>query len=138
MPHRAYAPDLLEQDYYRQPPVSGTTPIEWRLPAQGPRDTAVGSPLSEEFARLTEWWKDDTALLSSASDIAAHPAYKRIIELGELALPLILEDMARAPHHWFLALQSITNVDPVPAWSRGKVDEMTRAWLDWGRVHGII
>jgi hypothetical protein len=98
-------------------------------------------PLSREgvarqFARLATEWRSATRYLSSATDIAMHPAYQRIIGLGRPAVPLILEELQREPDHWFWALKAITGVDPVPSEHRGNIPEMTRCWLQWARREG--
>ncbi|MEW6668329.1 MAG: hypothetical protein AB1512_24205 [Thermodesulfobacteriota bacterium] len=84
------------------------------------------------FLNLKREWEDDTATLSSITEIAMHPAYQQIIGMGPLAVPLILNEMQTKPGHWFWALKSITGEDPVPAEKRGKMKDMTNAWLSWG------
>jgi hypothetical protein len=70
--------------------------------------------------------------------MSMHPAYQRIIGMGEKAIPLILAELAERPGHWFWALASITGEDPVAEQSRGKLREMASAWLAWGRQKGYI
>lgn len=84
------------------------------------------------FLNLKQEWEDDTAMLSSITEIAMHPAYQQIIGMGPLAIPFILHEMKTKPGHWFWALKSITGDDPVPVEKRGKIKEMTEAWLSWG------
>jgi hypothetical protein len=66
------------------------------------------------------------------------PAYQQIIGMGPAVLPLLLDELAREPDHWFWALWAITGSDPVPSESRGKVGEMAQAWLKWGQEHGYL
>jgi hypothetical protein len=94
--------------------------------------------LTRQFAELTATWRQDSQFWSSPDDVADHPAYRQIVALGRPALPLILQNLSEEPDHWFLALAEITGADPVPADSRGNIQAMTRAWLAWGRAHGII
>lgn len=63
--------------------------------------------------------------------ISMHPAYQKIIGMGELALPLIMRELRTRPNHWFWALKAITGEDPVPPQYRGQVRKMAAAWLDW-------
>jgi hypothetical protein len=70
--------------------------------------------------------------------MAAIPEYLRIIGLGERAIPLILEDLRKTPDHWFVALHAITGVSPVPEESRGRIDEMAKAWIIWGEQSGYL
>lgn len=92
--------------------------------------------LPRRFRRLAAIWKDETAMLSSARDMALHPAYQSIIGLGKDAVPLLLAQLAREPDHWFWALKAITGVDPIPAGDRGNIPRMAKAWVQWGRDEG--
>ena len=85
------------------------------------------------FFDLKDEWERDTALLSSITDIAMHPAYQQIIGIGPVAISLILYEMSKKPNHWFWALKSVTGEDPVPQEARGDIREMTETWLSWGR-----
>jgi len=85
------------------------------------------------FFHLKDEWERDTAMLSSITDIAMHPAYQQIIGIGPIAVSLILYEMSQKPSHWFWALKSITGEDPVPLEAKGNIKEMTEAWLHWGR-----
>lgn len=76
-------------------------------------------------------------MTSSITQMATHPAYQQIIGMGKDAVPLILDELRREPDHWFWALHAITGDDPVPSNGRGKLEGMTRAWLDWGVRRGI-
>lgn len=95
-------------------------------------------PVYEEFTQLAEEWRAETGHLSSATQIAMHPAYQRIIGLGEPAIPLILEALRERGGQWYWALNAITNASPVPADQEGRVQGMNEAWLDWGARHGYI
>ena len=90
----------------------------------------------ERFERLAEAWWEDTLFESSVTRMAMHPAYQRIIGMGESAVPLMLEALAEEPEHWFWALRAITGEDPVSEDDRGDVRAMTAAWLEWGRAQG--
>ncbi len=90
------------------------------------------------FAELTERWQTDTRLSSSVAEMAMHPAYQRIIGMGRRAVPLILRELERRPHHWFWALAAITGERPVPPGDYGQVRKMTEAWLRWGKSNGLL
>jgi hypothetical protein len=95
-----------------------------------------GQSLAQTFARLASRWKKDTLYDSSIAVMANHPAYRQIIDMGPAAIPLILRDLKRRPALWFDALRTLTGADPVPVKSRGALEEMRAAWLEWGRNHG--
>jgi len=92
--------------------------------------------LKARFEALVTEWKSATRFASSMIEMATHGAYQQIIGLGPAAVPLILERLARQPDFWFWALKAITGEDPVPDQARGKLQEMTSAWLAWGQEHG--
>jgi len=91
-----------------------------------------------KFYELKSRWEAETAILSSIIEIAMHPAYQQIIGMGPIVIPLILAEMEKRPEHWFWALKSITGENPVLPEHRGRVKEMTKAWLNWGREQGYI
>lgn len=102
-----------------------------------PISTQLANP-ETRFLTLKTQWEADTAMLSSATEIAMHPAYQQIIGMGHIAIRLILLEMKKNPGHWFWALKSITDEDPVLSKQRGRMREMTQAWLRWGREHGYL
>ena len=101
-------------------------------------NTAPEDNFEVTFRALTEWWREETGLLSSPSRKAAHPAYQQIIEMGEKAVPFILREMQDHPGHWSMALQAITGENPVPKEAAGHVIEVANAWLKWGRKKGHL
>lgn len=89
-----------------------------------------------EFNLLVAQWKQETSLFSSLDKICMHPAYQRIIGMGEKILPLIFNELERNPAHWFWALSAITGENPIQPEQRGNLRKMTQAWLDWANSHG--
>ena len=92
--------------------------------------------MQQKFDRLTKEWSHDTAHISSIHDMCMHPAYQKIIGIGPKVVPLILRELERSPDHWFWALSSITEENPVPEESWGRIEDMTTAWLNWGLENG--
>jgi hypothetical protein len=97
---------------------------------------AKSEPLRVEFDALEKKWKRETKHLSLISKKVAHPAYLRIIALGEPAIPLLLEALRDRPSHWFAALQAISNADPCH--DDATPSEARIAWLEWGMRNGYI
>jgi hypothetical protein len=89
------------------------------------------------FNRLAAAWKQRSQLTSSVTKMTADPTYRAIINLGPAAVPLLLREIEREPNFWFTALKEITGADPVPVEARGRVREMSAAWLQWGRDNGV-
>lgn len=89
-----------------------------------------------EFSLLVAQWEKETSLFSSLDKICMHPAYQRIIGMGEKILSLIFGELERNPAHWFWALSAITGENPIQPDQRGNLRKMARAWLDWAKSHG--
>ena len=98
--------------------------------------TKSRSALESEFKSLVSQWRNETSHLSSATRMAMHPAYQRIIGLGPDALPLILSELKREPDHWFWALNAISGDDPASA--DDDFGAAVAAWLRWGIARGYI
>lgn len=94
--------------------------------------------LRDEFARLVDSWKMGHHRGFDVAEMVEHPAYQRIIEMGQGAVPLILEELEREVDHWFPALRQLTGASPVPEESKGNLAEMRDAWLGWGRDEDYV
>ncbi len=92
----------------------------------------------ERFRRWRTQWKEQSRYLSNTAQMAMLQPYQRIIGMGTAAVPLILEELRREPDHWFWALESITDENPVPPEDAGKVPAMTAAWIRWGIDRGFL
>ena len=90
----------------------------------------------QRFRRLADVWDRETMYLSSMSEAAKHPAYQEIIRLGPAVVPLLLRDLEARHAHWFIALDTITGANPIPASSAGNIPKMVEAWLRWARENG--
>jgi hypothetical protein len=100
--------------------------------------TPSEASLRERFQRLSAEWKEQSRYLSNTAQMATLRPYQRIIGMGLPAVPLILEELRREPDQWFWALEAITEENPVPPEAAGKVREMARAWIDWGKRQGLL
>jgi len=92
--------------------------------------------LERIFQEHVDLWKEATEHCSSLSRMIVHPSYRRIMGMGPAALPLILRELKEHPDHWFVALNAITGIDPVP--DKSTFDEAVRAWLAWGVREGYL
>ena len=90
----------------------------------------------KEFVQLAAKWKEETAGSSSLSKKLINLSYLRIIAMGEIVVPLILQELKHSPDHWFVALKAITNADPVV--NGASFDEAVNDWLKWGQNQGLI
>ena len=98
--------------------------------------TASGSNLERQFGLLAEQWRRETGPYSSVSRKVQHPAYQKIIAMGEPAIPLILREMRERPAHWFTALRSIAKSPPEN--ERADMSRATAVWLKWGQERGYL
>jgi hypothetical protein len=96
------------------------------------------TPPQARFQQLARQWKADARYMSNTAQMAMLRPYQRIIGLGPPAVPLILEELRREPNHWFWALESITDENPVPPQDIGYLDKMTQTWINWGVNEGLI
>lgn len=94
--------------------------------------------LVSEFNELVSLWKEETSICATAMEMIVHPAYQQIIGMGRKAIPLILNELMRAQDHWFWALKMISREDPVPESARGNINEISKAWIDWGYRKGYL
>ena len=93
--------------------------------------------LAEYFESLAQWWQEATAFLSSPSERADHPAFKKIVALGKPVLPHIFQRLEQGEGGaWYVALRRITGESPVPPEAASSSARVRAIWLDWGREHG--
>ena len=90
------------------------------------------------FAKLAEQWRNETGMLSSLTKKIKHPAYQKIISMGEKAIPWILHELKDRPAHWFAALKAIAKESPVKPSERANPELARRSWLSWGKERGLI
>ena len=64
--------------------------------------------------------------------------YQEIIGMGLPVVPLILEELRAEPHHWYWALEAIAGENPIPSDVDGDMRRIREAWLEWGRLQGLI
>src|SRR5262245_49980008 len=80
------------------------------------------------FSKLVRKWRADTAYTSSATEMFEHPAFIEIVGMGDIVVPLIIEEIERQPDLLVGALTRITGENPVAAGDRGNVYAMAIAW----------
>jgi hypothetical protein len=112
-------------------------PLAWDREAIIER-ASVPDDVKETFEALAAQWKRETLYISSFTKIVMNASYQKIIGMGPAVVPLLLQDLERAPKHWFWALASITRENPVKDEDAGNLEKMTKAWLDWGRLRGYV
>jgi hypothetical protein len=101
-----------------------------------PKLSKPSSLLELEFRELVKKWRKETQHISSVKKMIKHPAYQRIIEMGQEVLPLLLRELNSHRDHWLVALNAITGEDPAP--EDATFTEAVDAWLAWGREKGYL
>jgi RNA polymerase sigma factor (sigma-70 family) len=111
------------------------------LPTAGQRSDTSRAQLtsaSERFQRLAAAWRANRGPTSSLTELAMRPEYQQIIGMGTDAVPLLLQELQRELDHWFWALVAITGEDPVGPEHKGKLSEMRKVWVQWGKDRGYL
>jgi hypothetical protein len=73
---------------------------------------------------------------SSPKQMEDHPEFRAIVNMGDLAIPLIIGELRLKPSILVLALAKITGEIPYSDAERGSVKAMTNAWLSWAVNNG--
>lgn len=86
--------------------------------------------IKSEFENLVNVWKKATLHYSFIRQKIIHPAYLRIVGMGDKAIPFILEELQKRPSaSWFPALEAISGNNA--ALTAKSVDEAVENWLNW-------
>jgi hypothetical protein len=106
--------------------------VVWAYPISSfsPRST------EEQFNEYAAKWYKETRRLSFVHQKAMHPAYQRIIGMGDKTLPFIFRELQQTHDHWMWALAAITGTDPTT--SGQSYAHAVDTWLRWGEQHGYI
>lgn len=97
-----------------------------------PLQSVVFRTVADKFEALATEWRRYNRGRSVIN--YAHPAYFQVVALGELAIPLLLHEVAQGAGTWYPALQYITG--EMPYSPRGSAEAARRVWLEWGRRNG--
>ncbi len=101
------------------------------------RPSGVITPVQfDEFAEAKNRWYFDT--LDVRTDPSQHPDFRRIVGMGESAIPLILEELKIRPSLLYVALEAITGENPVPETGSDSLEEISEIWQRWGEQNRSI
>jgi hypothetical protein len=92
---------------------------------------SVAEDYVAEFNRLVREWRRATLALSFVDQKINHPAFRRIVSMSELAIPLIISELRRHPDFLYLALEQIVGQQQVPADGAHNPRAIIDAWLRW-------
>jgi len=100
--------------------------------------STVTIDLVAEFRRLAAKWHQEAGYLSSLTEAFERPAYREIIALGPDVVPIILRELEIRPVWWFGALRELTGENPVHPEHRGRLDLISKDWIEWGYGKGYL
>ena len=93
--------------------------------------------LKDKFTSLKKAWDKATMFSSSISDIVEDSNFKRIIEMGNGAIPFIIDEIDREPSNLVWALNLITGAT-IRSNQRLTITETCKAWVKLyraGKIH---
>ena len=92
-----------------------------------------------QFKTLIDWWRVQRGAMSSTTEAVMCEAYQRIIGMGEIAVPFLLDQLRSEgdePDQWFWALTAITGASPEKPEDRGNYVKMAASWFEWAKNQG--
>jgi hypothetical protein len=91
----------------------------------------------QEFQGLAQEWRRVTGHLSNTRLIRSHPAFLKIIGMGQRAVPILLRELrVNSDWDWCYALQIITQLNP--AHTSAEYEDHRQAWGAWGQEKGLL
>jgi hypothetical protein len=108
------------------------------FPEEFPLDSEPKPSVEATFAQHAEKWESETTHISSPAKRIMHPSYQAILGMGEAVVPFMLRDLRDNRHAWFWALSYLTKENPIGPDDAGKMDQMISAWVQWGKIKGIL
>lgn len=92
-----------------------------------------------KFSDLADKWESETRHISRSSIAMAHPAFLRMIAMGQVALPLALKRLSEnGSPYWLDLLRVLSPIDPSDSVQSADLADLKRAWLDWGAKQGLV
>ncbi len=88
--------------------------------------------VAAQFEVYYKQWKAETVFESNGREILENTHYQKIINMGEVAVPLILEKYIQANDHWSYALRNITGISLNEATHSGNLEAIRTDWIEWG------
>ncbi len=93
--------------------------------------------LKSEFEKLVKVWTESIKYLSSEKQQKDHPAFLRIVGMGEKVLPFIFAEFSKRPFTaWLSALEAIVGKN-IAAEAKS-FREAVNYWVEWGKMNGYL
>jgi hypothetical protein len=94
--------------------------------------------LDEMVEGLVDEWERETCYMSSPNQTMRHPAFHKLVSLGDSAVGPLLRLYKRREGFIHMILSAITGLNPVDPQRQGDVRAARRAWLAWGRANAPV
>lgn len=94
--------------------------------------------VAAQFEEHYKQWKAETVFESNGREILENTHYQKIMNMGESAVPLILEKYVQANDHWSYALRNITGISLNEATHKGNLEAIRTDWIAWGVKNNLI
>ena len=120
------------------PPPEGVDAMRSPWPSTIPFGSRFAESEEVRFTRLAAQWKRETGMASVDAFRLSHPAYQKILKMGERAIPLILEELLRSPDRWLDALEILAEPEVDPVRPGATYKQAIEDWIHWGKVHGYL
>jgi len=91
-----------------------------------------------KFIKYTTEMLLDTLYISNPGYTYHHPNHIKVVCLGKEVLPYMFKYLQQEPYWWFSMLREITKEDPTNESMTGRLDLITKAWLNWAKKEGYI
>ena len=112
--------------------ISATTVVS------GLRGHTIDVFLCGKFRELADKWKAETVHISSRTKLENHEAYQKIVGMGQVVIPLVLQELLNDPDWWFMALDALVDNPPTLEGAEGDLIKSSCAWIEWGKSNGYL
>jgi hypothetical protein len=107
--------------------------LEFRWPTPVALKTQPEPIIRTDFKESYRQWLEDSLFDSLPDRMRRYQSYQRIVAMGDRVVPLIAAELRQEPSFLFLALEEITETNPVPKSATGNLKQTVDAWLSWLR-----
>lgn len=90
------------------------------------------------FEALVRNWQEETRYISDTDKIESNSSFRKIIDMGSVVIPLILDRLIDGNVHWFSALAEIAGEDPVAPELFGDTAAMAAVWIEWWEQRAAV
>lgn len=101
--------------------------------------------IDEKFIEIVKKINDDTSYSSKILDRVRHPLFQELLNKSEEYIPMALTLLKKKvnsegafPLVLLPFMHKSTKSNPIPKEDEGKISDMCKHWVNWGRQNGLI